>query len=88
MKYKLNATDVEWTIESVSDEAWLLTKRSENELHAVGTFKTPNEAAVVVGAAMTAEKRIGQRYLNRLRYVLSGWDIVERGDQADLELVR
>jgi len=88
MKYKLNSTDVEWTIEPVSDDAWLLTKRSESELRAVGTFRTPNEAAVVAGAEMTAGKRFGERYLNRLRYVLSVWDVIERGHQADLGFVR
>ncbi len=88
MKYKLNATDIEWTIESVGDDAWLLVRKSVGDLRAVGTFRTPNEAAVAAGAEMTANKRVGERYLRRLRYVLSGWDVVEHSSQAVFALER
>jgi hypothetical protein len=88
MKYRLNVTDVEWTIESVSDEAWLLTKKMDGGFHAVGTFRTPNEAAVFAGAEMTSVRRYGERYLDRLRYVLSGWTVEEQPEGSALEFAR
>lgn len=79
MKYKLIATGAEWTIEPMSKESWVLKKRKAEDWCAVGTYRSPNEAAAMVGARMTANVKLGDRHLNRLNFVLSNWDIVENG---------
>lgn len=78
MEYHLKASDAEWKIEPSSEEYWVLKKRTEVDWSAVGIYKSPNEAAVMVGAMMTVASRFGERHLNRLRFVLSGWEMVEQ----------
>ncbi len=79
MKYKLVVMGAEWRIEPTTKESWVLKRRAADDWCAVGTYRSPNEAAAMAGARMTANVRLGDRHLNRLRYVLSGWDVVEDG---------
>lgn len=45
---------------------------------AIGIFRTPTEAAVTAGARMAASWKFGERRLNRRRFVLSSWEIIEQ----------
>jgi hypothetical protein len=77
MNYLLKEADTEWRIEPSIAEAWILKQRTTADWSPVGTYKSPTEAAVSVGAKMTASSRTGQRHRNRLKFVLSRWDIIE-----------
>lgn len=79
MKYRLEGTGTEWTIEPATNERWVLKRRSEAEWLDVGTYKTPNEAAAIAGARMAKAVNRIERHVNRLRFVLSSWDVVEQG---------
>jgi|HubBroStandDraft_1064217.scaffolds.fasta_scaffold960924_1 hypothetical protein len=73
MRYHLKDADSEWAIERSGNERWVLNKRTEGDWQPVGTYRSPNEAAVTVGAQMTAGSRRGERHLSRLKFVLSSW---------------
>lgn len=78
MKYYMKEADTEWEIEPSDGMAWVLKRRTETGWCAIGTYRSPNEAAVNVGAKMAASFKMGARHLNRLRFVLSSWKVVER----------
>ncbi|MFZ1056598.1 MAG: hypothetical protein WAN79_13080 [Opitutaceae bacterium] len=78
MKYHIKAVDSEWEIEPSNDKAWVLKKRAGNDCLAIGTYKSPNEAAVMAGARMTSSVRFGRRHFERLKFVLSSWEVVEQ----------
>jgi hypothetical protein len=73
MKYHLKEADSEWAIERTGEESWVLNRRTEGDWCSVGTYRSPNEAAVTAGATMTAGSRHGERHLSRLKFVLSSW---------------
>jgi hypothetical protein len=78
MKYYMKATDAEYTIEPSSSESWELKERTETASCSVGTFKTPNEAAVVLGARkVKTPERYGRRLSRRL-WVLSSWQVCQQ----------
>jgi hypothetical protein len=78
MKYHLKAADSEWAIERSNDKSWVLNIRTEGDWRPVGTYKSPNEAAVTVGAKMSDGSVGGEHHLNRLRFVLSSWETIEQ----------
>jgi hypothetical protein len=75
MKYYMKATDAEYTIEPSSSESWELKERTETTSCSVGVFKTPNEAAVVVGAREIKTSEHYGRRLSRRSWVLSSWQV-------------
>jgi hypothetical protein len=78
MKYRMKTANAEWTIEPSSMESWILKERAEADWCAVGTFRTPNEAAVVVGARSAGVSDTCDRPHARLRCVLSCWETLEQ----------
>jgi len=77
MKYHMNAANAEWTIEPSNKESWILKERTAADWCAVGTFKTPNEAAAVVGARKAKDSDWCEQHCARLRFVLSSWETSE-----------
>jgi hypothetical protein len=73
MRYHFKAPDAEWAIEGSNDTSWVLNKLTQGDWHRIGCYRSPNEAAVTVGAQVAGRLAHGQRHLSRLKFVLSSW---------------
>jgi len=78
MKYHMRAANAEWAIEPTAKDSWVLKERAEADWRAVGTFRTPNEAAVIAGARRAKASDLRERHHARLRCVLSCWETLEQ----------
>jgi hypothetical protein len=76
MKYHLKDTDAEWAIEAANQESWVLRKKEEDQWKTIGTFRTPNEAAVMAGATRASVSKPERDGRVRRKYILSSWESV------------
>jgi hypothetical protein len=74
MRYHLRSAESEWTIEPSDVSTWVLKERTEEEWRELGTYSTPTEAAVKVGANAAKSPDLRDRRGQMRHYVLSCWD--------------
>jgi len=77
MKYHMKSGFGEWTIEPLPGEVWVLKEKTAVDWCPVGTYRTPNEAAVIVGARRSEASDWRERHHARLKWVLSCWEAFE-----------